>query len=178
MINVKKLEVGYLKENCYILTIGNKCLIIDPGDDYKKIKNEIENLSVLGILVTHNHFDHIGCVNDFVNEYNIKVFDYNNLNEQQYKIGPFVFNVIFTPGHSNDSICYYFENDNIMFVGDFIFKNNIGRCDLPGGNINMMYKSISKIKEYPDVIIFPGHGSVTSLDIEKKNNPFFKIEQL
>ncbi len=177
MMNVKKVEVGFLKENCYILTIGNKCLIIDPGDDADKIKNEIMSHEVLGILITHEHFDHVGALKELLKEYDVDVIKYSN-SKKEYNIGPFEFDVIYTPGHSNDSVCYYFKNEKSMFVGDFIFKNNIGRCDLAGGNIDLMYKSLNKIKEYPDVIIYPGHGEITSLNIEKENNPYFKIEQL
>ena len=64
-----------------------------------------------------------------------------------------------------------------MFVGDFIFKEDIGRCDLPTGNSNEMYNSIIKIKAYDDATIYPGHGEVTTLSYERKNNPYFKIER-
>ena len=178
MLKVEKVEVGFLKENCYILKIGNKALVIDPGDDYDKIKDRLGDSSVIGILITHNHFDHIGAVNPIIKDYNTKVYDYKNLEEKEYTFDPFKFTVIKTPGHSMDSVCYYFKDEKIMFVGDFIFKNNIGRCDLQDGDIDLMYKSINKIKGYPDCIVYPGHGSETSLNIEKENNPYFKIEQV
>lgn len=178
MIKVEKIEVGYLKENCYILKQGNNVLVIDPGDEYEKIKNVIGSSKVVGILITHNHFDHIGARDDLSKYYKVPVYDYNNLEEKEYTIEPFKFKVIKTPGHSIDSVTYYFENESIMFVGDFIFKDGIGRCDLTGGDIDTMYKSISKIKTYPDCIIYPGHGSETSLNIEKENNPYFKIEHV
>ena len=178
MLKVEKVEVGFLKENCYILRIGSKALVIDPGDDYHKIKELLQDVDVVGVLITHNHFDHIGAVNSIVKDYNTKVFDYKNLDEKKYSLDPFEFYVIKTPGHSMDSLSYYFEKEKIMFVGDFIFKNNIGRCDLTGGDIDLMYKSINKIKQYPDCIIYPGHGTETSLNIEKENNPYFKIEQV
>ena len=178
MMNVKKVEVGFLKENCYIVSKGNNCLIIDPGDEYEKIKKEIKNLNVLAVLITHGHFDHIGALESLLNDYNIDIIRFDSSNENEYSIGCFDFEKIHTPGHSHDSVCYYFKEENIMFVGDFIFKNNIGRCDLPGGDLNKMYKSLQKIKSYPDVIIYPGHGPLTSLNIEKRDNPYFKIEQL
>ena len=62
-----------------------------------------------------------------------------------------------------------------MFCGDFIFKDSIGRCDLPGGNITEMLNSINKIKEYPkDTTIYSGHGAKTTLGYEINNNPYFK----
>jgi len=69
---------------------------------------------------------------------NIDVYSFDNLEEREYNIGLFKFKVIFNPGHSSDSVSYYFYKDNLLFCGDFIFKNNIGRCDLPNGNIKEM----------------------------------------
>ena len=172
-MNIEIVKVGFLNENCYILSINNKSLVIDPGDEYLKIKRKLGNNELLGILITHRHFDHIGALDEFINDYNVKVFEFNNLEEKLYEIGPFKFNVIFNPGHSTDSVTYYFKNEGIMFVGDFIFKNGIGRCDLKGGNSKAMSESIDKIKKYNSCIIYPGHGDKTKLEDEKKNNPFF-----
>ena len=62
-----------------------------------------------------------------------------------------------------------------MFVGDFIFKNNIGRCDLPGGNFEEMISSINKIQKYPkEITIYPGHGNKTTLEYELTNNEYLK----
>ena len=62
-----------------------------------------------------------------------------------------------------------------MFVGDFIFKESIGRCDLAGGDFSDMVKSIDKIKTYDkNITLYPGHGDKTSLDYELKNNPYMK----
>lgn len=171
------VKVGYLQENCYILEKNNTCIIVDPGADLEKIEERLNKRKLLGILITHNHFDHIGAVEGLKEKYDVKVFDINNLSEGIHNIGNFDFEVIYTPGHSKDSITYYFRNDNIMFVGDFIFKEDIGRCDLPTGNSNEMYNSIIKIKAYDDATIYPGHGEVTTLSYERKNNPYFKIER-
>lgn len=170
-MKIKTLKVGYLQTNCYILEIDNDVIVIDPGDEYEKIKNEIKNLNVCAILITHHHFDHIGALKHFNN---IDIYDYNNLKEKTYNIGKFNFDVIYTKGHTNDSITYYFKETNNMFVGDFVFKNSIGRTDLETGNINEMLKSINKIKKYPKKTnIYPGHGEKTTLEEEMKNNPFF-----
>lgn len=160
-MKIDRVIVGYLHANCYILSINNECLVIDPGDEYEKIKKEINNKKVIGTIITHHHFDHVGALNFFNN-----IHDYNNLKEGIHKIGKFIFEVIYTPGHTNDSICLYFKNDNIMFVGDFLFKNGIGRTDL-GGNINDMHKSLLKMKKYnPNIKIFPGHGDYSILGSE------------
>ena len=61
-----------------------------------------------------------------------------------------------------------------MFCGDFIFSENIGRCDLPTGNLDIMYESISKIKKYNNIDVLPGHGDFTTIDYEKEHNIYFK----
>ena len=173
-MNIESIKVGYLKCNCYILNIDNNVLIIDPGDESNKIIKAIDNRKVVGIIITHHHFDHIGAVDSLIDKYHVKVYDKNNLSEGINKIAKFIFEVIYTPGHKEDLITIYFKEDKVMFCGDFIFKDSIGRCDLPGGNISDMMKSIDKIKKYDkDIIIYPGHGNITSLGYEINNNPYF-----
>jgi len=142
--------------------------------NFEKIKKAIGNRKVLKILITHKHFDHIGALYDIMNLEKIESIDASNLKEAEYKIGPFTFEVIKTPGHSEDSICFYFKDEKVMFVGDFIFKRNIGRCDLPTGSFEEMKKSIEKIRKYPkNIILYPGHGSSTTLEEECLQNPYF-----
>ena len=161
MMKINKVSVGYLKTNCYIISIDNECLVIDPGDEYDKIEKEINNKKVLGTIITHHHFDHVGCINQFDN-----IYDINNLKEGINKIGKFNFEVIYTPGHTNDSICIYFKEDNVMFVGDFLFKDGIGRTDLGVNEIDM-HNSLLKISKYnKDITILPGHGDKSKLGIE------------
>ena len=168
------VKVGRLECNCYILDIDNMVLVIDPGDDASKLIDIIGNREVVGIIITHYHFDHIGALNELVNEYNVLIYDINNMKERVNKIGKFIFEVIYTSGHKEDAITIYFKEFKCMFCGDFIFRNNIGRCDLPGGNISKMIESISKIKKYDnDTVIYPGHGESTTLEYEINNNIYF-----
>ncbi len=165
-MNVKTIVVGSLNTNCYILTKNGHALIIDPGDEYDKIISNIGDNKIDGVIITHYHFDHIGALNYF--DKNL-ILDRNNLDEKEYNIGNFKFNVIYTPGHKEDSITIYFKEDKIMFTGDFIFKNAIGRTDLPGGSDIDMLKSLNKIRNYPkDITIYPGHGLSTILSHELK----------
>lgn len=171
-MEINRVVVGPLEENCYVLRKGNNVLVIDPGDEIDKIKKEINNDNVVGVLITHNHFDHVGALSHFDKEL---VHNISNLEEKEYKIKDFTFNVVYTKGHSSDSISFYFKDINSLFCGDFIFKDTIGRCDLPTGDISVMMGSINKIKTYPkDMIIYPGHGESTILDYEIKNNIYFK----
>lgn len=169
-MNITTLPVGYLEANCYILEKNNKLIIIDPGDDYDKIASVIKDKQVIKILITHYHPDHIGALNHFDSSLVLK-----NPEEKTYKFGPFTFDIIYTKGHTKDSVTYYFKEENIMFTGDFLFKGTVGRTDMAGGDINEMQKSINKIKKYPDNIkIYPGHGPSTTLKYEKENNYFLK----
>lgn len=174
-MKIKTLVVGQLQTNCYLLIKDNACLIIDPGDEFTKIKDQIGSFNVLGILITHHHFDHVGALKPLQKLYNVKVYEYSNLKEQEYEIGPFKFEVIYTLGHSNDSVTYYFKKEKIMFVGDFIFASSIGRTDLDTGDSNLMVKSLIKIKSYNDDIkLFPGHGNSTTLGYEKEHNYYLE----
>lgn len=102
------------------------------------------------------------------------MYDRYNLFVGINKIDNFSFEVIYTPGHKEDAITIYFREEKVMFCGDFIFKDSIGRCDLPGGNIVDMKKSIDVIKKYDwDITIYPGHGNKTSLGYEINNNVYF-----
>ena len=158
---LNKVVVGYLKTNCYVISKDNECLVIDPGDEYDKIKEVIGNKLIIGTIITHHHFDHIGAINYFDN-----IYDINNLSEGINNIGIFSFEVIYTPGHTMDSICLYFKEDNKMFTGDFLFKDGIGRTDLGGNEIDL-FNSLNKISKYnKDIIIYPGHGSESILGIE------------
>lgn len=171
-MEISTVVVGNLDTNCYVLKKDNNVLVIEPGDDIHKLNKIIGNNKVVGVLITHNHFDHVGALSHF--DKNI-IFDYNNLEEKEYNIANFKFKVIYTPGHTSDSVSYYFKIVNSLFCGDFTFYESIGRCDLPTGNFEIMNNSINKIKKYPnDMIIYPGHGSNTTLEHEINNNIYFK----
>ena len=170
-MNITSIKVGNLKTNCYIIEKDNSVLIVDPGDEYERIKENLKDKNLIGILLTHNHFDHTGCIKDLISEYNIPLYDNESLNEGVNHISTFIFEVIKTYGHTMDSISFYFEEDKAMFTGDFLFYDTIGRCDLIGSDINEMERSIDKIKKYSDdIVIYPGHGRNTTLGREKKYN--------
>ena len=173
-MDIKCIKTGYLEENCYILSIGNDSLIVDPGDEADKIISEIGNKNVLGILITHYHFDHIGALAELRTYYNVDVIDYENRKE---KIGDFEFEIIDTKGHKEDAVSYYFKEDKIMFVGDFVFEGTIGRCDLPGGDFEEMKKSLSNLKKFDKkTILYPGHGRKTTIENEILNNPYLRSD--
>lgn len=158
-MKIKRVIVGNLETNCYIVYLEKGCVIIDPGDEALKIIETINQSNVLTVLTTHSHFDHVGALAEILKYYNIKVNNYDLVDNLE---------VINTPGHTDDSVTYYFKDDDIMFCGDFIFKKTHGRTDL-GGNNKKMIESLQKISQYPDKIrLYPGHGLSTTLEEEKK----------
>lgn len=157
-MNIERLVVGELQENCYLVTKNGKTLIIDPGDEAAKIINACNNLNVAEILITHHHFDHIGALKEIEKKFNLK---------ENISSGYFDYEIIKTPGHSSDSISIYFKENNILFSGDFMFKGAIGRTDLETGNMHEMINSLNLMKTFPiNTQVFPGHGDPTILGIE------------
>lgn len=174
-LKILAIPVGDLQCNCYVIEKNNGVLLIDPGDELEKILALVGEKKVIGILLTHHHFDHVGCVEDLVNRYQVFVYDYLNLKEENHQLGPFSFEVIHTFGHTMDSVTYYFEEEKVMFTGDFLFYDTIGRCDFEESDYQEMVKSIEKIKKYPDdILVYPGHGVETNLGREKRKNPYFQ----
>ena len=171
-MNVLCVVNGYLEENCYIIHNNKKALIIDPGSDGEKIVSLIDSLglSVVGVLITHYHFDHIGALDYIKNKYkDIVLVDYKNRN----KIPGFDFEIIENFGHTLDSVSYYFKKDKIMFTGDFVFKETIGNYNDEDEEI--MYESLKKfILMDKDITIYPGHGEKSSIGYEIKNNPYLR----
>lgn len=166
-MQIERLIVGELQENTYIVTIKDNSLIIDPGDEADKIIAFCNNKNIKEILVTHHHFDHIGALSKLEKYYNLR---------ENVSSGLFSYEVIKNPGHSKDSISFYFPKDGIMFTGDFIFLNSIGRCDLDGGDYNEMLNSLKNVLKYPDnTLLCPGHGSPTTLEHEKENFKYYGI---
>jgi glyoxylase-like metal-dependent hydrolase (beta-lactamase superfamily II) len=84
--------------------------------------------------------------------------------------------VLHTPGHTPGGICLYSKTDGIVFVGDTLFADSVGRTDMPGGNATQLLKSIKqKLCTLPDeTIVYPGHGPQTTIAQEKENNPFLQ----
>ncbi len=182
---------------------GGETVIIDPGGEGEKISETIEKkkLKPVAIINTHAHGDHIGGNSFLKKKYKIPIYAHSlefagmtnserNLSffhgeavisppadtalsdNQLLEIGGINLKVMHTPGHTTGSVCLICGDD--IFTGDTVFAGSVGRCDLPGGDEVALDKSIEKIKNLSgDYSLFPGHGPTTTLQAEKKINPFF-----
>lgn len=184
-MDIKTLHVGPLLTNCYIVSGVGECVIVDPGCDAEKIKTAVFDTGkpCRGILITHSHYDHIGALRELFVEFNIPVYISANASpDDEYitvpledgdvvNIGSLCFDVMATPGHTADSLC--FISGDVMFSGDTLFMGTVGRTDL-GGDIQDMLKSLERIKKIdnPNMLVLPGHGFRTTLGKEKAENPF------
>lgn len=205
-VTVKKIVVGPLEENCYIVydpeDPEKKCLIIDPGAGGSRIVNCLKaiRLRPLDIYLTHGHFDHIMAVDWLLREYpEVTVHAYeaekaviddpekNMLRgmdpggwlskvfyekEGKLKLSGIDTEIIFTPGHTEGSSCLYLKDDGILFSGDTLFYESVGRTDLPSGSTSDLRKSVrEKLMQLPgNTKVFPGHGDDTEIEHEKKYN--------
>lgn len=93
------------------------------------------------------------------------------------RLGNDVLQILFTPGHSPGHITFYCAAQQFVLSGDVLFRQSIGRTDLPGGNFDTLISSIrNQLFVLPDeVVVYPGHGPETTIGYEKLNNPFLKV---
>lgn len=193
----KHIPVGMFETNCYLVLCGNVLYIIDPGDDAERIKaaaNEFE-YDIVRILLTHTHIDHISAIPELMTEMNVEsVYMHENeyivYSSKENSIPPWYpaaeglpepvftpwddFTVLSTPGHTPGGVCYYFADNNLIFTGDTLFADSIGRTDLAGGNHKQLIDSIHNVlmKFDDSVLCLPGHGPATTIGDERYNNPY------
>jgi len=91
-------------------------------------------------------------------------------------LGNSILEVFYTPGHADGSVCFYNKEQGFVITGDVLFKDTIGRTDLPSGNLDLLLKSIrEKLFTLPDdTVVYTGHGPDTTIGYEKLNNPFIR----
>ncbi|KAI4444489.1 MBL fold metallo-hydrolase [Schaedlerella arabinosiphila] len=163
-----------------------------------------EGLDLRAILLTHGHFDHIMGIDGFRKEFpEIPVYAHReeeallkdaSMNAslefgRQYTfsgaayaedgdvldLAGMQFRVIHTPGHTIGGCCYYLQEEKVLFSGDTLFRESIGRTDFPTGNGGQLMRSIrEKLFTLPEeTAVYPGHMERTTIGDEKKYNPYF-----
>jgi len=181
--------------NTYVISSEGEYAIIDPAASVQKVLSElgISARDFRYIILTHAHFDHILCVDEWHSATGLPVsvasadeamlsdphlncyelffgikrgyYDETNvLNDgDELKLGSTVLKIHTVPGHTPGSILI--EESKNLFVGDTVFANHgYGRCDLPGGDFEKLKESVAKIHKFaPDTTVFPGHGEKTEI---------------
>lgn len=201
-MTIQTFEMGSIGTNCYVVSDdkGN-CAIVDCDGNTTALFNYIaqNNLKPSHILLTHGHFDHIGAVEEVKEKYGCVVcacdkeipllsdpsLNASNMSPRALSISPDVtvkegdtievgdlkFKVIETPGHTLGSVCFIIEN--AILSGDTLFLGSCGRVDFPTGDPKAMMASLQRLKNLQgDYVVYPGHGPATSLDYERRTNPF------
>ncbi len=93
--------------------------------------------------------------------------------QEEITLSKIRFKVIKTPFHTQGSVCYLFEDDNALFTGDTLFKGSIGRTDLETSDPSQVPSSLKKLLSLGEnLVVYPGHGKMSRMDIERKTNPF------
>lgn len=177
--------------------------VVDPGAYTPGLTQKIEEAGekLRYVLLTHGHFDHIGKADEIRkqtgakivigageeeflrnNDLNLSImvtpsgfdaFDADILFEENgiVQLGETQFRLIKTPGHTKGGVCYI--ADNVIFTGDTLMKETIGRTDFPTGSYKEMIESLKKLAALPgDYIVYPGHDDKTTLQHERENNVY------
>lgn len=179
-------------------------IFVDPADkgDYIYETLRENGLSVAGILLTHAHFDHIWGAEELRKLSGAPIYAYEGEKEvcedagknvsarvgractvrpdvyakdgETITVGGIRCTLIATPGHTEGSCCFYFEEAGILISGDTLFQDSVGRTDFPTGSMSSLVRSVKeKLFVLPDAVkVYPGHGDSTTIGREKQCNPF------
>jgi hydroxyacylglutathione hydrolase len=198
-LSVKRLVVGSLSANCFIVGINGEGMVIDPGGSAEAIQRAISEsgLKIRIIVLTHGHSDHIAALRDIQDRTGAEVAihsedaDFLETSSQfgiSYRtphppdrllhegdtinIGETNFTVIHTPGHTPGSICLL--TGDKVFTGDTLFYRGIGTTLMPGSSRRQLIESIqTRLMAMPDsTIVYPGHGRETTIGAERRGNPY------
>ena len=183
---------------------SNELLIIDPADESARIEEKIDRMGGIpvAVLLTHGHFDHMLAADDLRDEYGIPIIacaaeqqvltdSIKNLSGswasahvlladqwicdgKKLELAGFSIEVFHTPGHTAGSCCYYLPEEEVLFSGDTLFAQSVGRTDFPGGSSAEIVRSLHKLVDTlpEDTEVFPGHDASTTIGYEKRYNPF------
>ncbi len=199
---LRQIHVGGFDDNfSYFIedSDSKNIAIVDPSN-IQLLEEEIRKnfLNPKMILLTHSHFDHTEGVAELVQKLAVPVYMHDNArgrvnvpdamsvyikDGEKIKLGDINIDVIYTPGHIDDAVCFYIKEFKSLITGDTVFVEGCGRADLEFSNVEDLFKSLQKIKKLPkETKVFPGHDygkkQWSTIEYEKKHNPYFKVNTL
>lgn len=198
MLDIKIVPGGPLDVNTYVVGAegGESCLVIDPGAEAEKVQMAVGERAVCAVLLTHGHFDHMLFAGHWLNqgaklyvhELDAQALRSPSLNLSQVVNTSLVLpnadvllhdgdvvreagvelTVLHTPGHTPGGVCYL--NGETLFSGDTLFYRSYGRLDLPGGDVQEMIASLTRLMQLDgNTVVYPGHGMKTKIAWERGN---------
>ncbi|MBI3616466.1 MAG: MBL fold metallo-hydrolase [Candidatus Omnitrophica bacterium] len=193
---LKQLELGPLQNFVYL--IGSletrETAVVDPAWDVPRILETAaqDEMRITTVIITHTHFDHINGLKEILTATDAQIYVHKkeisdvpvgraNLKPveggDKISVGPLELSFLHTPGHTPGSQCITVGDR--LISGDTLFIGGCGRCDLPGGDPEQLYKSLSRLREMDDrLVVHPGHNyaptPTSTIAKEKSINPFLK----
>ena len=172
------------QQSTYVVHVEGQssCVVVDAGmyDDEEKAQFEAylrdKHLSVAAVLVTHSHPDHVCGLEWLKSTCNVTTVLDAATEEMQHNIAGMHIEMMRTPGHKDDCVCFVIKSEKtspVLFSGDTLFRQSVGRTDLPGGDYRTLMHSLQLLMRLPDdMVVYPGHGEPTTIGYERKFNPF------
>ncbi len=172
--------IEFLKENDYnpkavLLTHGHADHIYAVPcirDNFSEVKVYVHKEDAKALMEPHHNLSMMGGIELKTSPADVQLSDGDVINESGIEL-----RVLHTPGHSPGGICFYNEKEKILFSGDTLFCDSVGRTDLRGGNMQQLLDSIQeKLVSLPDEVkVLPGHGPETTMGNEKRYNQYLQF---
>jgi len=203
MLEVETYTGGIVETNAYLARFPGGTLLVDaPQGVSHWLKSK--KVKVDALLLTHQHFDHVLDAAEVKAENRCPIYAWSDFDRDltlenffgamvgssfsvpEFKVDHLLagqshldvvgctWQLFHIPGHSQDSVCFWQKESNVLWSGDVIFRGSLGRTDFPGGSFKQLVTGIQqKLWPLPEgTQVYPGHGTPTTLGLERRENPF------
>ena len=205
MLKISSFTGGIAQTNGWLVQTPHGSIAVDAPEGFADWLDS-QKARVSTLLLTHQHFDHVQDAARIQRDHGAKIFAHAAFSREltlealfsfatgtRFEIQPFIVDELLEgkshietsglrwklahiPGHSPDSTVFISEENLVCFCGDVIFQDSIGRCDFPGGDMEMLVRGIeTKLMPLPDeMVLYPGHGYETTIGRERAENPYLQ----
>lgn len=202
-VKIETYTGGIAATNGHLLKLSGGILLVDAPEGVADWL-DTAGVKVDALFLTHQHFDHVLDASKVRSRHGCRVFSWAahsvNLTLERLfgavtgtsmAVTPFevdellegkdtteacgvTWKLFHVPGHSPDSVCFLWEDQKLLFGGDVLFRDSIGRTDFPGGSMRQLVEGIqTKLLPLPDdTLVYPGHGPHTSIGVERRENEY------